>query len=125
MSTIVPAHGEIMIWVYPDEDAEDGEEPFFLKQCPVVAWRVPAGEIWGEPVLPANCKLPECETCFTALLMPNGTVYDADGSERFDSAEAFADRWRRFFEVRRERQAGMGAGHDDAIAAFATAGDER
>ena len=64
MSTIVPAHGEIMIWVYPDEYAEDGEEPFLLKQCPVVAWRVHAageraGEIWGEPVLPKDCELPE------------------------------------------------------------------
>ena len=107
MATIVPANGEVLIWIYPDYDVEDGEDPYFLNQCPIVAWRiVDAGEgmneIWGEPVLPAHAEIPEVSSAdiIKAYLLPSGKVYTSDGSEQFDSIGWFTTRWRQFYDVR-------------------------
>jgi hypothetical protein len=103
----VPAHGEVLVWMWPDTDAEEGELPYFLDMVPVVAWRICAAgpgvnETWGEPVLPRDAQLPTeaSGVCMMALLMPTGKLYSLDGDQQCDSVEEFTDRWREFYEVK-------------------------
>lgn len=106
---IVPANGEIFIWTEYVEGAEEDEDPFAVSQCPIIAWRViVAGkdktETWGEPVLPQHVEVPWSSSgLVTAIMVPSGKIFSDSGSEQFDTVEAFSERWRRFYEVRRER----------------------
>lgn len=106
--SIVPANGEMLVWIYPDDDSQAGEQPYVIDQCPIVAWRIITEErhTWGDAVLPAAVDLPKFPKggLFSAIVMPDGQVYAEDGSESYASVEAFETRWSKFFFVRRDRR---------------------
>lgn len=110
---VVPAHGEVLVWMWPNDDAEpDDDEPYFLNRCPIVAWRVVTqdGETWGEPVLPRQAELPERPNggLMTGILMPGGQVFSTDGDAWHDSVAAFEARWKKFYIYLRNRRTGVG-----------------